>query len=300
MNRSMKELADVGLNLIAGEPMSQHTTLGIGGPAEWYAEVFSVPQLVSLLNYTQEKNKPLFFLGAGSNLLVSDSGIPGIVARMRGEFEVLSFLQGDRVRAGSSVFLPNLVKQCADRSLGGIEALAGVPGTVGGALVMNAGTRELEIGAVVQSVEVLRDGNLEILNKENLRFGYRSSSLAGSILCFATLELKTGNKEDILRAIQKFLAHRLKTQPVGSQNVGSVFRNPKGHFAGELIEKAGLKGRRIGNALVSPKHANFIVNCGGATARDVQSLISEIQRTVQEKFGVALEPEIKIVGFLNP
>lgn len=292
----MKELIKLGIEVVEQEPMSKHTTLAIGGPVDWYVELFNLDQLRALVQVAQRESHPLFFLGAGSNLLVDDSGIRGVVAHLRGEFEQLSF-NGNLVRVGAGMFLPTLVRQCAEKGLGGMEPLVGVPGTVGGALVMNAGTRDLEMGSVVESVEILESaGTVKILSKEQIKFQYRSSSLNGSILCFATLKLMAGNKDDIMRNVQNFLSYRLKAQPIGTLNVGSVFKNPPQHFAAELIEKAGLKGFKIGNAQVSPKHANFITNCGGATAQNIKDLIYKIQVVVKEKFSVELELEVKIVG----
>ena len=298
MNRAIptQELEAAGLKLAAQEPMSRHTTWGIGGPAEWYAEPSSLNQLSALLRFARANGLPVFFLGGGSNLLVSDAGIAGVVVRLRGDFEKIEF-RATSVRAGAGVYLPTLVKQCAERGLGGAEPLVGVPGTVGGALVMNAGTRDLEIGAIVESAEVLDDsGSLSVVPAERIRFQYRKSSLEGKTLCFATLRLQPGNREQFLEAIQKFVSHRLKTQPIGTLNCGSVFRNPEGGFAADLIERAGLKGLKRGNAQISPKHANFIVNLGGATAEDAKALIAEAQKAVKEKFGVELEPEVKRVG----
>lgn len=279
------------------EPMSRHTTLGIGGPAKWYAEPKSLAELKKILHFSEEKNLPLFFLGAGSNLLVSDTGIHAVVVRLRGTFEQFQF-SGNEVRTGAGVMLPTLVKSCAEKGLAGAEPLIGVPGTVGGALVMNAGTRELEIGKITKSVEILdKEKNLQTIPAEKIRFEYRSSSLLGAILCFATLQLKPGKKGAIIQTIEKFLLTRRETQPIGTKNVGSIFKNPEGAFAAELIEKAGFKGKKLGNAQVSPKHANFIVNLGGAKANEVKGLIQEIQKAVKEKFGVGLEPEIKFVGY---
>lgn len=292
----MKELERLGLIVKENEPMSKHTTLAIGGPAEWYVEIFSFDQLKEFLRVIHSKKKPIFFLGAGSNILVSDQGIEGFVARLLGEFESVSF-NGCRARAGAGVFLPTLIKKCAEQGLGGAEALVGVPGTVGGALVMNAGTRDLEIGTIVKSVQVLTlDGKEELLDSKQINFQYRSSSLAGLIICFATLQLQEKNKDDIIRIVQEFLSYRLKTQPIGTLNVGSIFKNPKGNFAAQLIEKAGLKGFKIGQAQIAPKHANFIVNCGGAKAKEIKDLIFEIQQQIEKKFGIHLEPEIKFVG----
>lgn len=276
--------------------MSKHTTLGIGGPAEWYAEAASVSHLKSLISFSKSKQIPVFILGAGSNLLVSDAGIAGLVIRLRGEFETFTF-SGDTVRAGAGVFLPTLVKACAEKGLGGAEPLVGVPGTVGGGLIMNCGTRELWLGTITQSVEVLDEQeNMKIIPANAIDFKYRWSSLGGKILCFATLKLVPAKKESTLKIIQEFLSRRLETQPIGTQNVGSIFKNPEGNFSAKLIEQAGLKGFKIGAAQVSPKHANFFVNTGGATAKDFQALVAHAQKTVKEKCGVDLEPEIKMVG----
>lgn len=292
----MDRILKAGIKIVPDEPMSKHTTFRIGGPAEWYAEAVSVSQLILLMQYAQEKKIPIFFWGAGSNLLVSDHGIAGLVIHLCGEFETVTY-NDDHVRAGSAVHLPTLVKMSAEKGLGGIEPLVGIPGTLGGALIMNAGTRELQIGQVVKSVEVIQpNGLFEVLTADQIQFQYRSSSLNGKTICFATLKLKPGNKDDIMRTVQNFLSHRLQTQPIGTLNAGSVFKNPEGHYAAQLIESAGLKGLKIGNAQVSTKHANFIVNLGGATAEDIKKLILEIQKKVHEKTGVRLEPEIKIVG----
>lgn len=276
--------------------MSGHTTLGIGGPAKWYAEPQAVSDLTKLLEFAREKNLRVFFVGAGSNLLVSDNGIQGLVIRLRGDFERFEII-GEEVRAGAGVLLPVLIKTCAEKGLGGAEPLIGVPGTIGGALAMNAGTRDLEIGQVTKAVEVLDSaGRLTTLSLEAIHFKYRSSSLVKEIICFATLQLKRKEKGDIMQTIEKLLSFRRETQPIGTKNVGSIFKNPEGYFAAQLIEKAGFKGMRKGYAQVSPKHANFIVNLGGAKAQDVQDLIEEIRKGVKEKFGVNLETEIKLIG----
>ncbi len=292
----MDDIFKTGCKVLKDEPMAIHTTMGVGGPAEWFVEASTLDQLRALLKYSREKSMPVFFMGWGSNLLISDDGIPGITLRLKGDFQSVAF-DGTRVRAGAGVFLPTLVKQCADQGLGGAEPLVGVPGSVGGALVMNAGTRDLEIGNIITTVEVLnQDGNVELLNHNQIDFQYRASSLAGKTVCFATLQLQPQPKDDIIRSIQKFLGHRLETQPVGMMNVGSIFKNPPGNFAAQLVERAGLKGYRIGNAQVSTKHANFIVNLGGAKAQDIRDLITAVQKVVAEKFGVKLETEVKMVG----
>lgn len=292
----MERIIESGARIVENEPMSKHTTLGIGGPAEWYAEASSVSHLNSLLQFAKSKNLPVFHLGAGSNLLVSDAGIAGLVVRLRGEFETFEF-SGTSVRAGAGVFLPTLVKACAERGLTGAEPLVGVPGTVGGGLVMNCGTPELWMGAITQSVEILgANGALETLSAGEIKFEYRASSLIGKTICFGTLRLQSGDKAAIQKTVQDFLSRRLNTQPIGTQNVGSIFKNPPGNHAAKLIEAAGLKGFKIGNAQVSPKHANFFINTGGATAKDFKALVEHARKIVKEKSGVELETEIKMVG----
>ena len=201
----MEELLKTGCRVLRNEPMAGHTTLGIGGPAEWYAEIETLDQLRAALKAARERSLPVFFMGMGSNLLVGDKGIPGLTLRLKGEFQSVEF-DGDSVRAGAGVFLPTLVKLCADQGLGGVEPLVGIPGTVGGALAMNAGTRDLEIGSVIKTVEVLNAaGNLELLDSARLSFQYRLSSLSGKVVCFGTLQLGRGVEDDIILSIKPFL-----------------------------------------------------------------------------------------------
>jgi UDP-N-acetylmuramate dehydrogenase len=280
------------------EPLKRHTTFRIGGPADAFLSVECVEDLAKLYRFSRRRRVPLFLIGWGSNLLVRDGGVRGIVFKLKGDFDRIQFLGGGRVRAGAAVRLPNLVLRCAERGLAGAESLVGVPGTVGGALVMNAGTRDGEIGDLVRSVDffdlkTLKPGRL---TRSRIRFRYRSSSLSRRFLLSTELELKAGSKVDIIGRVKKYQQIRLKTQPVHSFNVGSIFKNPPGRFVAQLIQEAGLKGRKHGGARVSPKHANFIENDRRATAADVLELVEIVRGAIRERAGVELELEMKVVG----
>jgi len=278
------------------EPLSRHTSLAVGGPADYYADVNSLQELIAIRNISQSQRLLVFFLGAGSNLLVSDRGIRGLVIHLQGEFRRIEF-KGTYVFAGAGVMMPTLARQAAERGLSGIESLIGVPGTVGGGLVMNAGTREGWLGSVVVSVDVI--GNTlkaETLSSESFGFGYRHSNLEGKWITGASLALKSEEPASIMKRIDDLLQYRTRTQPLTTANCGSVFKNPVDGHAAEMIEKAGFKGKAVGGARVSDRHANFIINEGSATAQDVRDLISQIQKKVEEQFSVRLEPEVKMAG----
>jgi UDP-N-acetylmuramate dehydrogenase len=278
------------------EPLSRHTSLAVGGPADYYADANSLQELVSLRKISTSERLPVFFLGAGSNLLVSDKGIRGLVIHLQGEFKRVEF-EGTRVKAGAGVMMPALAKQAAERGLSGIESLIGVPGTIGGGLVMNAGTREGWLGTVVTSVQVIGDSlESETLDSKALDFNYRHSNLEGKWITAAELTLKSDEPASIMKRIESLLQYRTRTQPLTTANCGSVFKNPAEGPAAQWIEKAGFKGTAVGGARVSERHANFIINEGQATAQDVRELISRIQKKVQEQFSVRLEPEVKFAG----
>lgn len=280
------------------EPMSRHTTFRIGGPADAYVPARDAGEVERLYRFARREGVPVFVLGWGSNLLVLDGGIRGIVLRLRGEFEKIRFPGERLVRAGAGVRLPALVTRCASRSLAGTEPLIGVPGTVGGALAMNAGTREGEIGDLVREVEVFDPGCLRtlVLPRASIEFRYRWSSLQGSLALGVLLELKAGDKGDIMARVRDFQSRRKKTQPIHAYNVGSIFKNPPGHFAAKLIEEAGLKGKAVGGARISPLHANFIENDKGASSSDVLSLVEFARSQVRGRRGLELELEMKVVG----
>ncbi len=222
----------------------------------------------------------------------------GLVARLSGDFDRIDFLKGGLVRAGAAVRLPKLIVSAAKKGLGGAEPLVAIPGTVGGALVMNAGTRDVEIGSLTREVEILDRKTFEsrILKSSRLRFGYRSSNLKERIVVSALIQLRPGDKTEIMDRVLDHQMRRLKTQPVHTFNVGSIFKNPEGRFAAKLIEDCGLKGAVFGGARVSPLHANFIENFSGAKAADVLELVRRIREKVKDQMGVELELEMKIAG----
>jgi UDP-N-acetylmuramate dehydrogenase len=283
-------------SLKINEPMSRHTSLAIGGPADFFADVLTREELIAIRKVINRHHLPVFFVGAGSNLLVSDKGIRGLVIHLQGGLRQAVF-DGTLVRAGAGAWLPTLARQCAERGLAGLESLVGVPGTVGGGVVMNAGTREGVVGDRVESVEVIDEtAHVRLLTGKDLEFAYRHSNLEGQWVVSAGLRLKPSEKANIIKRIDELLRYRAETQPLGTSNCGSVFKNPEGFAAAQLVDQAGFKGVRCGGAQVSERHANFIINEDNAAARDVRLLMQQIQDKVFEKFSVRLQPEIKIVG----
>jgi UDP-N-acetylmuramate dehydrogenase len=278
--------------------MSRHTSFRIGGPADAYVEVEHWADLKRLYVIAGQAGLPLFFLGGGSNLLVLDGGIRGLVLRLRGAFEAIDPLGEGGVWVGAGTRVEHLVRWSVFHGLSGAEFLTGIPGTAGGALVMNAGTRGSGIGDLVRRVEVFEPSGLESVRvpRSRLRFGYRSSSLGGRLILGAVLKLKPGDKVDIIERVQEYRRRRRETQPYQAFTVGSTFKNPPGRFAGKLIEDAGLKGASVGGARVSAVHANFIENTGRAKASDVLGLVDVIRRAVRVRSGVGLELEMQVVG----
>jgi len=279
------------------ELLKNHTTLRLGGPAALWVEVENEQQLQRTIKVLSPN--PGFILGAGSNVLCSDQGYPGVVIRLKGDFTTINFSDREnKVIAGSAVVLPVLINQALQRNLGGLEILAGIPGTLGGALIMNAGTRWGEIGSIVNRVRVMdRSCQIYWLDKKDISFSYRNSSLPDYFILAGELNLQPEVKEEIAERMRQYLLERAQKQPLSAYNAGSVFKNPPGDYAARLIESCNLKGKKIGGAMVSEKHANFIINCGDASARDVRELIDLVQKTVREKTGINLELEIKLVGF---
>lgn len=284
------------------EPMAKHTTFRIGGPADAFVTARKAGDLSRLFGFCREEGVRIVPLGWGSNLLVLDGGVRGVVLSLGGPYARVRFGKGGLVWAGAAVRLPRLVTACAAKGLGGVEPLVGVPGTVGGALVMNAGTRELEIGSVTESVDVFDTEALEPrrLGAAEVRFAYRSSTLDGTLVLGGTLALKAGDRGDIMGRVRQFQKQRLQSQPVHTFNVGSTFKNPPGGFVAKMIEAAGLKGMVQGGARISPMHANFIENFDGASAADVLALVEKARRAVREREGVELELEMKILGEASP
>ncbi len=283
-------------SVLEHEPLSRHTTFHIGGPADYFVEVPDTESLKVLLKTALALRLPWITIGAGSNVLFSDAGRRGLVLRLGRGFQDLR-VEGETVVAGAGLRCLALVRQCAEQGFGGLEFLAGVPGTVGGAIRMNAGTGDGEIGDRVETVTVLlSDGTLCEFSRDTVGFGYRASRLPeGGVIVSVRLRLARKPREQALNTIRTELDRRKATQPVAEQNAGCMFKNPKEAVAGALIDKAGLKGRRVGGVEVSHLHANFFNNLGGATASDVLALLGEVQAAVRTRHGIALEPEIVVV-----
>ncbi|BAZ42177.1 UDP-N-acetylenolpyruvoylglucosamine reductase [Calothrix sp. NIES-4101] len=280
--------------------LSGYTSYRVGGPAEWYVAPRNVEMLQASIEYAKEQQLPVTILGAGSNLLVSDRGISGLVIGTRHlRYSSLDAETGlVTVAAGEAI--PALAWAAAEYGLEGLEWSVGIPGTVGGAVVMNAGAHNGCIADIFVSAQVLLpDGTLRTFTAEEMGYAYRTSKLQGSqlVVTQATFQLLPGVDPAVVKATTKHhKEHRLNTQPYDKPSCGSVFRNPKPYSAGWLIEQSGLKGFQIGKAQVAPRHANFIINCGGASARDIFNLIHHVQHHVKENWSIALEPEVKMIG----
>ncbi|MBR4721199.1 MAG: UDP-N-acetylmuramate dehydrogenase [Clostridia bacterium] len=284
------------MNIIKNEPMKNHTTFKIGGPCDEFCEAESIEDILSALKYAKTKNIPVFVMGNGSNLLVSDKGIRGLVLKISDKFSKCEFC-GNTAKAQSGILLSTLSKMAQKKSLSGLEFAGGIPGSLGGAIYMNAGAYGGEMKDVIKSVTYLENGEIKKIEKD-FGFGYRKSIFTDTdaIILEAEIELKDGDSHEIQAKMEDFKNRRIEKQPLSMPSAGSTFKRPEGYFAGKLIEDAGLKGCFIGGAKVSEKHSGFIVNTGNATAQDVLSLIRHIQKTVEEKFGVELKTEVKIVG----
>ena len=290
----------LGCPLRADEPMARHTTFQIGGPADRFLTVENAAQLQGLLRCLRAEHIPYLVLGKGSNLLVSDKGIRGAVLHLGGDFKKVEVLpDGRTLRAGAGAPLASVCALARERSLTGLEFAWGIPGSVGGGAYMDAGAYGGEMRDVVSRVLHLGpDGAPGEARGEELCFGYRKSRYVGSgeIITQVEFQLEPGEPAAIAGKMEELMARRKDKQPYDMPSAGSVFKRPQNGFAAALIEQCGLKGRRVGGAQVSEKHAGFIVNTGGATCQDVLDLIALIQKTVQEKFGVALEPEVRVTG----
>ena len=284
-------------NLLLGEPMSRHTSWRIGGPADRYYQPADIDDLAQFLQQLPE-NEPVFWLGLGSNLLVRDGGIRGTVIATSGVVNELKSIDELTVRAEAGVSCAKVARFCARAGLTGAEFLAGIPGTMGGALAMNAGAFGGETWEVVASVETLdQRGERHTRTPKEYTISYRHvSGPVNEWFVSATLTLQKGDVEAAQARIKELLARRNDTQPTQLPNAGSVFRNPENDFAARLIESCGLKGLCEGAACVSEKHANFIINTGGAKAADVEKLIERVASTVEDKQGVRLKREVHIVG----
>lgn len=300
----MKELArklqEMNIGTVAeNEPLASHTTIKIGGPADLFIEPSSVDNLVKTMEAIRESGVKWTAIGRGSNLLVSDHGIEGVVIKLGPGLDHVE-VDGTTLTAGSGVSVVALAMSMSRKGLSGLEFASGIPGSIGGAVYMNAGAHGSDISNILQRAYILfHDGTMEWLTKEEMEFSYRTSVLQKKrpgIVVEAVFQLEKGDKEAIMAKNKKNKDYRKDTQPWNSPCAGSIFRNPLPEYAGQLIERAGLKGHSIGGAQISEMHGNFIVNTGNATAQDVLALIDHVKATILDKYGVRMETEVEIIG----
>lgn len=284
--------------VIENEPLARHTSYRVGGPADLFVNPASLEDLAALVPWLWKQGVPHFVLGGGTNLLVADRGIRGVVLHIGSALDFIEIRDTD-IHAGAGTRLGALVKAAAEASLSGLECETAVPGTVGGAVVMNAGTHRGYLNDWCTGVQLMRpDGSAEWISCEQAEFGYRDSIFQHTdelIVLALRGRLRQGDREEILATMERLFQRRRETQPT-EPSAGSVFRNPPGEHAACFIQEAGAKGMRIGDAMVSPIHANFIVNVGQARAADVRALIEKVRGMVQQQHGITLETEVKMVG----
>lgn len=280
------------------EPMKNHTTFNIGGPVDLMVLPRNVDEIKLVLGYCQQNRIPLLVFGQGSNMLVRDKGIRGVAIKLGNNLKDIR-IDGEEIYAQAGVRLSELARKAAAHSLSGLEFAEGIPGSLGGALVMNAGAYDGEMKNVVLEVETINQlGESRVFSQDDIGFAYRTSHFQHSayIILAARMVLKQWDSEEIKGKMSEFLHSRKEKQPLDYPSAGSVFKRPPGFYVGPMIEQLGLKGYRIGGAEVSTKHAGFIINSGNAKADDVLELINRIQKAAKEQFGVDLQPEIRVVG----
>ena len=283
------------------EPMKKHTTFRIGGPAEIFVMPKTTEEVAKALEICRQEEIPYFVLGNGSNLLVSDQGYRGVIIQMDRNMEEVT-VEGTEIRAAAGALLSSIAAAARRSSLAGFEFAGGIPGTLGGAVVMNAGAYGGEIKDVLKDVTVMtQDGEVRVIPAGELEMGYRTSIIkkAGYLVLGATIVLKEGDPEEIRALMRELSEKRTSKQPLEFPSAGSTFKRPEGYFAGKLIMDSGLRGYQIGGARVSDKHCGFVINAGDATARDVVDLMEYVVKVVKEKYGVTLEPEVKFLGKFN-
>ncbi|MCQ4022245.1 MULTISPECIES: UDP-N-acetylmuramate dehydrogenase [unclassified Ruminococcus] len=297
---NIKQLAlSRGCDVKENEPMSRYTTFKIGGEAQLLVSVPSISVLKAILMQCDKDEVPVFILGKGSNLLVSDKGIEGVVLKLEDDFKQITLVEDDTVYCGAGVSLARLCRFALDNGLSGLEFAWGIPGSAGGAAYMNAGAYGGEMKDVlINCNHITRSGEIGSLSGEDLKLSYRHSAYTenGNIITGLSVRLKKDSKSEINRRMDEYMQRRKDKQPLEYPSAGSVFKRPEGYFAGALIQESGLKGASVGGAMVSPKHAGFIINAGGASCDDVLSLIEHIKKTVKDNTGVELECEVKPVG----
>ena len=284
--------------VLVDEPMKRHTTFRIGGPADFFLLPSTVDEVRGILEICREEELPYFILGNGSNLLVSDKGYRGVIIQLYRNFSNIS-VEGNEICASSGALLSQIAAAARNASLTGFEFAGGIPGTLGGAVFMNAGAYGGELKDVLKEAVVMTEqGEILTLPVEKLDMGYRTSRIkkAGYLVLEASLVLEQGDMDKIRDTTKDLTEKRVSKQPLEYPSAGSTFKRPEGYFAGKLIMDAGLRGYQVGDAQVSEKHCGFVINKGNATAADVLTLIENVREKVQEQFGVTLEPEVKFLG----
>ena len=284
--------------VLVDEPMKRHTTFRIGGPADFFLLPSTVDEVRGILEICREEELPYFILGNGSNLLVSDKGYRGVIIQLYRNFSNIS-VEGNEICASSGALLSQIAAAARNASLTGFEFAGGIPGTLGGAVFMNAGAYGGELKDVLKEAVVMTEqGEILTLPVEKLDMGYRTSRIkkAGYLVLEARLVLEQGDMDKIRDTTKDLTEQRVSKQPLEYPSAGSTFKRPEGYFAGKLIMDAGLRGYQVGDAQVSEKHCGFVINKGNATAADVLTLIENVREKVQEQFGVTLEPEVKFLG----
>ena len=284
-------------NIKVDEPMKKHISFKVGGPADFLVKPKTEEELRNVVEFAKKENVPFIVIGNGSNLLVKDGGIRGIVIELSDNFNNYE-IDGNIIKAQSGALLAIIGRNAMKNSLTGFEFAAGIPGTLGGALAMNAGAYGGEMKQVVKTVRLMdRDGNIFELSNEEMKFEYRRSLLTTKdYIVLSAVELQPGNVEEIKEIMADYSNRRSTKQPLNFPSAGSTFKRPEGHFAAKLIDDCGLRGLNLRGAQVSDKHCGFVINSGGATAKDILDLMFIVKSTVNAKFGIMLEEEVKILG----
>jgi len=300
MNKFFENLCSVVAKerVLRDEPMNKHTTFRVGGPADYFVCVQTSTEVQGVVALCKKEEVPYYILGNGSNLLVGDKGYRGVILQIAKEMNAIS-IEGTVVRAQAGALLSRIGNKVLEAGLTGFEFAAGIPGTLGGAVVMNAGAYGGELKDVLEDVTVLdQDGIIKVLSKEQLALGYRTSIIAEKnyIVLEASMRLEKGEKDQIKVCMEELRERRVSKQPLEYPSAGSTFKRPEGYFAGKLIQDAGLRGFQVGGAQVSEKHCGFVINKDGATAADIVELMKQVTERVYQAFGVTLEPEVKRLG----
>lgn len=287
-----------GAEVFVNEPMSRHTTFRVGGPADYFVMPSDTGEIARVIRLCREADVPYYVMGNGSNLLVGDRGYRGVIIQISRNMSRIE-TDGTRIRAQAGALLSKVAAAALEASLAGMEFASGIPGTLGGALRMNAGAYGGEMKQIVESAEVLTaDGEILTLPVEELGMGYRTSVISRNdyVALGAVLNLQQGEREEIRGKMEELKRKRIEKQPLEYGSAGSTFKRPEGYFAGKLIEEAGLRGYRVGDAQVSEKHCGFVINRGNATAAEVVQLMNDVVERVKDTSGVTLEPEVKRIG----